>query len=54
MSKTSTSTETRSKLLDAAMPGQDWERIGSVRLHDLDEVRAEITGFTRYALAGGT
>lgn len=36
------------------MPGQDWERIGSVRLHDLDEVRAEITGFTRYALAGGT
>ena len=35
------------------MPGQDWERIGSVRLHDLDEVRAEIGGFTRYALAGG-
>jgi hypothetical protein len=35
------------------MPGQDWERIGSVRLHDQAEVRAEITGFTRYALAGG-
>ncbi|HEU0299696.1 MAG TPA: hypothetical protein VFR37_09585 [Longimicrobium sp.] len=35
------------------MPGQDWERIGSVRLHDLTEVRADITGFTRYALAGG-
>lgn len=35
------------------MPGQDWERIGSVRLHDLNEVRAEIDGFTRYALAGG-
>jgi hypothetical protein len=36
------------------MPGQDWEPIGSVRVHDLDEVRAEIDGFTRYALAGGT
>lgn len=36
------------------MPGQPWERIGSARLHDLTEVRAEIDGFTRYALAGGT
>lgn len=36
------------------MPGQDWERVGSVRIHDLDEVRADIDGFTRYALAGGT
>ena len=36
------------------MPGQDWERVGGVRLHDLTEVRAEIDGFTRYALAGGT
>lgn len=35
------------------MPGQDWEPIGSVRVHDLDEVRADIDGFTRYALAGG-
>ncbi len=35
------------------MPGQDWERIGSVRIDDLDEVRADIDGFTRYALAGG-
>ena len=35
------------------MPGQHWERIGSVRVHDLTEVRAEIDGFTRYALAGG-
>lgn len=35
------------------MPGQPWERLASVRLHDLDEVRAEIDGFTRYALAGG-
>jgi hypothetical protein len=35
-------------------PGQDWERIGSARLHDLTEVRADLEGFTRYALAGGT
>ncbi|HYW13885.1 MAG TPA: hypothetical protein VE871_18120 [Longimicrobium sp.] len=35
------------------MPGQDWERIGGVRIHDLTEVRADIDGFTRYALAGG-
>jgi hypothetical protein len=36
------------------MPGQPWERIGSARLHDVTEVRADIYGFTRYALAGGT
>ncbi|HEX6373189.1 MAG TPA: hypothetical protein VF006_29970 [Longimicrobium sp.] len=35
------------------MPGQRWEQIASARLHDLTEVRAEIDGFTRYALAGG-
>jgi hypothetical protein len=33
--------------------GQPWQRIGSARVHDLTEVRAEIDGFTRYALAGG-
>jgi hypothetical protein len=36
------------------MPGQGWENIASARVHDLTEVRAEIDGFTRYALAGGT
>ena len=35
-------------------PSQPWRRVGSVRVHDLKEVRAEIDGFTRYALAGGT
>jgi hypothetical protein len=35
------------------MPGRNWERIGSARLHDLTEVRADLEGFTRYALAGG-
>jgi hypothetical protein len=35
-------------------PGRPWERIGTARLHDLEEVRAELEGFTRYALAGGT
>lgn len=34
-------------------PGQPWQRIGSARVHDLTEVRADLTGFTRYALAGG-
>lgn len=34
-------------------PGRDWQRIGSARVHDLTEVRAELEGFTRYALAGG-
>ena len=35
------------------MPGQRWEHIASARVHDVTEVRAEIDGFTRYALAGG-
>jgi hypothetical protein len=35
------------------MPGQRWEKIASARVHDVTEVRAEIDGFTRYALAGG-
>jgi hypothetical protein len=35
------------------MPGQRWEQIGSVKAGDVTEVRAEIDGFTRYALAGG-
>jgi hypothetical protein len=33
--------------------GLPWRRIGSVRVHDLEEVRADLDGFTRYALAGG-
>ena len=36
------------------MPGQRWERIASARVNDVTEIRAEIDGFTRYALAGGT
>ena len=35
------------------MPSMPWQRIASARLHDLTEVRADIDGFTRYALAGG-
>jgi hypothetical protein len=35
-------------------PGDDWTRIGDLRLHDLKEVRGVIDGFTGYALAGGT
>lgn len=31
--------------------GDPWERIATARLRDLQEVRAELTGFTRYALA---
>lgn len=36
------------------MPGQRWENIASARVHDATEIRADIDGFTRYALAGGT
>src|SRR5688500_16567291 len=32
------------------MPGQRWEKIASAQVHDVTEVRAEIDGFTRYAL----
>lgn len=35
-------------------PGQEWTRIGDLRLHDQREVRGDVTGFTGYALAGGT
>lgn len=33
-------------------PGRRWTSIGSARIHDLEEVRADIRGFTRYAMAG--
>ncbi|HEV2148339.1 MAG TPA: hypothetical protein VGR37_13120 [Longimicrobiaceae bacterium] len=33
--------------------GQPWSRMGTVKLEDLREAKAEITGFSRYALAGG-
>ncbi|HEU0012942.1 MAG TPA: hypothetical protein VFQ45_04625 [Longimicrobium sp.] len=35
-------------------PGEPWRRVGSVRLRDLNEVRADVNGFTGYALAGGS
>ncbi|HEX5725974.1 MAG TPA: hypothetical protein VFX98_10950 [Longimicrobiaceae bacterium] len=34
-------------------PASDWERIGTVRDFDLEEARADLEGFTKYALAGG-
>ena len=34
-------------------PGEPWERTGYARLKDRFEVRAELDGFTKYALAGG-
>lgn len=33
------------------IPGALWERIGSVVVEELDEVEADITSFTRYAIA---
>lgn len=33
--------------------GAPWTRIGTARLHDAEEMRAEIEGFTKYAMAGG-
>ena len=32
--------------------GELWQRIGTAVLKDLEEVRAEINGFTKYAVAG--
>lgn len=32
---------------------EPWERIGSLQIEDLDEIEAEIVGFTRFALAIG-
>jgi hypothetical protein len=37
-----------------ARAGQDWRRLGTVKELDLEEVRADITSFSQYALAGGT
>lgn len=33
-------------------PGDPWVRTGTLKLEDLDEIRAEITGFTGFVLAG--
>ncbi|HSM35043.1 MAG TPA: hypothetical protein VK837_01485 [Longimicrobiales bacterium] len=33
-------------------PGDPWIRAGTLKLEDLDEMRAEITGFTGFVLAG--
>lgn len=33
-------------------PGQPWFPVSTLRIEDLEEVEADITGFTRYAVAG--
>lgn len=33
--------------------GDPWEEVGTARVKGLQEVRAELTGFTKYAMAGG-
>lgn len=33
--------------------GGQWFKVGTSRDHDLQELRADITGFTKYAMAGG-
>lgn len=33
--------------------GMPWTRIGTARLNDTQELRADIEGFTKYAMAGG-
>lgn len=45
--------ETEFDLWRQELSGQPWERIGSVQIEDLDEIEAELLGFTRYALAIG-
>ena len=34
-------------------PGDPWELLGSAQIEDLDEIEAELLGFTRFALAIG-
>jgi len=43
--------ERRLSLWKRERPGGAWERVGSVRVEELEEVRARITGFTGFALA---
>lgn len=33
-------------------PGEPWQRLGTVQVEELDEIEAEITSFTGFALAG--
>lgn len=33
-------------------PGLPWFRVSTVKIEDLEEVEADVTGFTRYAVAG--
>ena len=33
-------------------PGLPWERVATLKIEDLEEVEADVTGFTRYAVAG--
>lgn len=34
-------------------PGEDWQKLASVKFEDLDEIEVSIFGFTRFALAVG-
>lgn len=34
-------------------PGDPWERLGSIKVEELDEIEVLLLGFTRYALATG-
>ena len=33
------------------LPGQDFVKLGAVKLEELDEIEADVLGFTRYAIA---
>ncbi len=33
------------------LPGQDFVKLGAVKIEDLDEIEADVLGFTRYAIA---
>jgi hypothetical protein len=44
--------ERRLDLWRQERPGEPWVRSGTLKLDDLDEMRAEITGFTGFVLAG--
>lgn len=46
-------TESRIDLWRQELPGDPWTRLGSVKVEDLNEIEAKLTGFTRFALAIG-
>lgn len=44
--------ETELSIWKQEAPNEPWHRLGTVQIEELDEIEADITGFTGFALAG--